>query len=462
MIHNIFSSLIIFFGELIIYTYSEIRIPFGILNKNKNDSAPLIDKLIQNEIYANLSFGTPSQLIQLNFKMFFMAFYLPSSIINTTNSKTMKCTTSGLLPIDFESVSEGYYCTDVIYLNNTEKNVSFLLNEEYGGDYGSIGLILPYKSRTGIYTFFQTLNSNKVINSYTWTFKYFNNISLIDMINGNNAIGEFIFGDEPHNYEKNKDLYPEENYHKVDPIAQSGYLFWELEFNEIYFTLKDGSIIFFDGSKTAEIDPESGYLIGTKGYFNEVNKTFFNKYFDENICKVEQSSNKKYEYVSCSKEKFSFNDFPKLTFVHKLLENKFNLTGNDLFVLDPKTNKYMFLIIFRSSSSTNIWEFGSPFLKKYQFVFNEDKKKMGYYVSNITDSEEKEDPQNSKKSYVIIICVLVFIIICIFGVLAFLIKKGIIQLPRKRRANELEEDILYEEKKGKADKNSDDIDNINS
>ena len=211
MIHNIFSSLIIFFGELIIYTYSEIRIPFGILNKNKNDSAPLIDKLIQNEIYANLSFGTPSQLIQLNFKMFFMAFYLPSSIINTTNSKTMKCTTSGLLPIDFESVSEGYYCTDVIYLNNTEKNVSFLLNEEYGGDYGSIGLILPYKSRTGIYTFFQTLNSNKVISSYTWTFKYFNNISLIDMINGNNAIGEFIFGDEPHNYEKNKDLYPEEN-----------------------------------------------------------------------------------------------------------------------------------------------------------------------------------------------------------------------------------------------------------
>ena len=90
------------------------------------------------------------------------------------------------------------------------------------------------------------------------------------------------------------------------------------------------------------------------------------------------------------------------------------------------------------------------------------KKKMGYYVSNITDSEEKEDPQNSKKSYVIIICVLVFIIICIFGVLAFLIKKGIIQLPRKRRANELEEDILYEEKKGKADKNRDDIDNINS
>ena len=454
---NIFIPLILFFGELIKYTLSEIRLPFRILHRNNNDSTLFIDKLTQNQIYTNISFGTPPQQIQLIFKMPFELFYLPSSLINTASSGTMTCTSTSDLPIDFEEVERGYYCTDIVYLNNTGKRVDFVLNEKNGGDYGSIGLLIQQEStRTNIYPFFQSLSKSNLIKSYTWTLKYFKNISLLDSINGDGVVGEFIFGDEPHKYEKDQTLYPVENYHVINPTPESGYLFWDFEFNDVYLTLKNGSYIFFEGTKKAEINPESNYLVGPSGYFTEMKKLFFSEYFDENICIEEKINNKNYGYISCDKNKFNYNNFPILTFEHKSLENKFNLTGNDLFVLDSKTNKYIFLI-FTSQYTVSKWILGSPFLKNHQLIFDNDKKTIGYYVANITNSE-KEKEKESKTSY-IIISVLVLVIITIFVGTGVLIKKGIIQLPRKKRANELEENIIYEENGGK---NNDDIGNINS
>ena len=456
MLKNIFKYLIIFFAKFI-YVFSEIRIPFGLINKNNNDSALFIDKIRQNEIYTNISFGTPPQLIQLNLNTNFELFYLPSNLINTTNSNSMRCANETSINIESEGVTRGYYCSDIIYFNNIEQKVDFILNVEKSNNYGRIGLFIPQQIEPPIYTFLQSLYKSKVVNSYSWTLKYFKNISLMDTINGNESIGEFIFGDEPHRYEKDENQYPYNNYHTVPAIQKTYLMFWELEFNEVYLNLKNGTIISFEGTKQAELDPKVNYLIGPLEYFNALNKTFFKKYFDENICKNENIDNY-YGYISCDKEKFSFNDFPKLTMEHKSLENKFNLTGDDLFVLDPKTKKYIFLIFYKSNLSK--WKLGSPFLKKHQLVFNEDKKIIGYYVPNIINQEEKEGSSNA--NYIIIICLLVLIIIGIFIGAALLIKKGIIRLPIKRRANELEEDILYEGKGGSASKNSDGIDTINS
>ena len=463
MLKNTFIFLIFLFGELIKNIFSEIRIPFGIIHKINNDSIPLITKILQNKIYTNLSLGTPPQIIKSYLKINFELFHLPSKLINTTNSKTMKCTTDVELSIGFEDVLSGYYCTDIIYFNNIEKRVDFILNGERGDIYGSIGLLIPQDVDPDMYPFFQSLKENEVINSYTWTLKYFNNISLIDTINGDKAIGELIFGDEPYNYENNKNLYPVDNYHTVPTIIPADdsedFIFWELEFNDVFLNLKNGTIFDFGGTKKAEIKPDVNYLVGPLEYFNVLNKTFFKKYYDENICK-DESIGTFSGYISCDKEKFNFNDFPVLSFEHKKLENKFNLTGSDLFVLDPKTNKYIFLI-FIYKIQLELWRLGSPFLKKYQFVFNEDAKTIGYYVPNITNSEEGKE-EKTNMNYIILICVLILIIIVIFIGAAILFKKGIIQFPRKRRANELEEDILYEEKGGNSNKNSDVIDTINS
>ena len=459
MIKNIFIYLIILYGDLILYTTSEVRIPFGIINENNNNSELFIDKITQNQIYTNISFGTPPQLIKLYLKINYQVFYLPSNLINANNSKTMNCTSIYELSIDFETVQNGYYCTDIIYLNNIEKKINFILNGKNGDNFGSIGLLLPQGYINDIYPFFQSLYKNNAINSVTWTLKYFKNISLIDTINGNKPIGELIFGDEPHKYEKNKNIYSYDNYHTANPISLKGIIFWDLEFNDIYLILKNNTIKYFEGIKKVEINPEANYLVGPSEYFNTINEVFFNKYLDENICKEEKIESKPYKYISCDKEKFNFNDFPKLILENKLLENKFNLTGDDLFVLDPKTNKYIFLV-FSYINSLLYWKLGSPFLKNHQLIFNEDAKTIGYYVSNINDSEEEENPKDSKIKYIVIICVLVLIIIGIFSILALLIKKGIIQLPRKRRANELDENIIYEEKG--LNKNNDDIGNINS
>ena len=448
---KIFISQIILLGKLIIYVFSEIRIPFGIMDKTNNDSEAFINKITLNGIYTNLSFGTPPVLIQLNMKINYESFHLPSNLINTSYSKTMNCTSDLEIYIGFEDIAYGYYCNDIIYINNTEKRVNFILNGKKGGNYGNLGLSIPHLTYSDTLPFFQSLNKNNVINSYIWTLKYFKNTSLIDTIIGNTAIGELIFGDEPYKYENNKILYNNDNYHVVPALSTKGFTYWELEFNDIYMNSKNGTIINFEGTKFANIKPEVAYLVGPSGYFEALNEIFFQKYFDENICKEENIKFRYNDngYISCDKEKFSYKDFPKLTFEHKLLENKFNLTGDDLFVFDQKTNKYMFLILtYKYTSSA--WTLGSPFLKNHQLVFNEDAKTIGYYASDKTNSENND----AKTSYIVIICVLLVIIISVFIVLGILFKKGIIQLQRKKRANELKEDIIYEEERENKDKNN--------
>ena len=456
MTKKIFISLIILIAECIIYSFSEIRIPFAIIDKQNNDSAPLINKIVLNEIYSNLTFGTPPQIIQLNYKMDYLLFYLPSTIINTTNSETMNCTSVNASLIKMESVFSGYFCTDIIYINNTEKKVDFILNGKKGGNFGSIGLLLPTKVRYGIYPFFQSLHKNKIINSFTWTLKYFQNISLIDTINGNKTIGELIFGDEPHNYCKN--IYSVDNYHVVSPIQDSGSLFWNLQFNDIYLTTKNDNITYIQGLKDVQLKPEANYLICPKEYYNTIKNLFFNKFLNEKICQ-EETIEVQYTYLnyfSCDIKNFNYENFPNLIFEHKILETKFNLTGNDLFVFDPKTNRYIFLILIYKYT-LKYWIFGSPFFKKYQLIFNEDAKTIGYYAPKESNTEKEG---NSILVFIVIICILSFILLTVFGILGIFIKKGIIQFPRKKRANELEENIVYEEK-GNESKNENDI-GINS
>ena len=440
--------ILLYIFESISYISSSkiLSIPFSLTSKSKSPYTDFIENIYYNTIYSNLTFGTPSQSIPFYLQINYMSFFLPSKIINKTNSETLKCSSDKEIEMDVEQIESGYYCTDYLNIGNNKTNINFILNGKKSNDYGSIGLLLPQNVEFGTYPFLKSLYNGNIINSLIWTLKFFKNISLIESINSNKSIGELIIGDEPHIYENDNNSYNKNNYNKVSPIKEYDELHWDLDFDNIYLSSpkKNNNITYIKTIKRGEIIPEICFIVGPEEYFIEINNTFFKKYFENGICeKKSVKSSFYFQFISCEKDnKFNLDDFPILSFEHKALQTTMNLTSKDLFVYDQKTNKYFFLI-FNHKIGFNAWKLGLPFLKKHQFTFNEESKKIGYYISNINDYEETE---NYSLRYIIIIAILILIIIGIGILVWVLIKKGIIQISRKKRVNELlDDDFIYEE-----------------
>jgi biopolymer transport protein ExbB/TolQ len=86
---------------------------------------------------------------------------------------------------------------------------------------------------------------------------------------------------------------------------------------------------------------------------------------------------------------------------------------------------------------------GKPFVKKYQFFFNPDKKSIIFYSLN--NESENENP-NSNIMIIIILGSIIFILLIIIGILVwkYLLREKYL---RKKRANELDDDYEYTQKK---------------
>ena len=434
------------------------KIPFGIYNlKDLNDSIDIIDNFFYNTIYINLSIGTPQQIIPFALDINSQTFSAPYNLFDKNLSSSFEYALESEYHYQLEDVSIGFCSKDILNLNNTKQKINFILGIKYlnnNNKLGIIGLKIPKKIEYLVYPFFRSLKKVGYIKSYVWTLKFFDNISLIDTItfnkNKSNIIGEFIFGDEPHNYEIDKYKYNNTEYFKVNTLSYYGYFYWDIEFNSIYFMKKDKinenkfSRIIVQGIRKAKIIPEKGFMICPLEFFDSIIKNFFQEYFDQGICKQNKINNNYfYKYIECNyNTSFKVSSFPTISFDHLGFDSIFNLTYKDLFIVDRKNNKYIFLIFNKKDTSS--WELGRIFLRKYQFIFNEDLKSIGYYKStNVYNNIENNNNKVNKMKYAFLI-----IIIFIFSFLLFLLgmfcQKKFLNKDRKIRANELEENFSYE------------------
>jgi preprotein translocase subunit SecG len=113
----------------------------------------------------------------------------------------------------------------------------------------------------------------------------------------------------------------------------------------------------------------------------------------------------------------------------------FNLTYEDLFI--SLNDKYYFLVIFHKKFYGD-WVLGEPFLKKYNIIFDQKSETISFYTqSNI--KKKKDTPRKDNKF--LIILVIIFFVSTI--ILSFLLYLCIKKIPRKKRANELEENFDY-------------------
>ena len=349
-----------------------------------------------------------------------------------------------------------------------------------------IGLGKPLtKDYVGPPHFIQSLLDVNAIKDQTWTIKF------------NKNGGLFILGEEPHKYE---DItldkrYQRKNYFITESLSSVEY------HNPISIKVQDVYLInnknkkeeiTINEDKGCYLNYNNGFITATKEYWDYIKKNFFNEFFNSNICKeelikfnLEEDIVKSYYVISCDKSKFTEEDkikldeFPTIIFYIFDYNYKFELTKDDVFT--EVNNILYFMIIYKRDIFNNpdlvFWDLGLPFLQKYQFVHNYEKKTIGFYLpekeeeieeplpsenneekqsdininpnenkngNDMNKNKNKDDNDNDKdKNNNLAIYIIIGIIVGILLlILAFCLGKNLYH-QRKRKANELEENFDY-------------------
>ena len=402
------------------YIFSYIKIPFKI------SEIESIEDIFYTEYNTELNMGTPRQKIICDISFTSNHFLIASNkinnrLFNNNNSKTFKFDNQKKEIFYYSNIQlSGFYSNDSFtFLNEKNETISetfsFLFLENAP---------LEFKKKTGIISLrpknyfsksnlIYDLKSKNLINSYEF-FLYYKNKT-----NGYLIIGAF-----PHEIISN---YTINQLNTINSEIFKSKLQWFIYIDNIYYenyNIKGGIILSLNLKG----------LVSDYDFEVYINKTFFNKYFENGICKTKIIILEKYyQYLIyfCDK-KISLKNFKTINFYSKLLNYTFSFDSNDLF--KEFNNKLYFKIIFdmRKNSKQNNWIMGELFLKKYQYSLNLDKGTFSIYI------------KEKNKSNLFVILTILLLVIIMALILIFYFK--IILNKKKLKAEELEVILDYNKK----------------
>ena len=370
----------------------------------------------ENNIYIKLNLGEKDSNIKVYLTFTYDYTYITSKSINGTYDEkkyiSYKKLQNEISYFHRGPVSSGFKSSDILYLNINSnnsffkyENFNFILAKDYNEDYeglkqGELGLTLCPDLELSNFCFIHKLKKEHLIKNLIFTIKY----------NSDNE-GQFIIGEYPHIYDKD---YLKENFKFI-------YMEYGLKWKIIFDDIKFNNFILND--KNCEFQINLNIIFGTQEFKNIINNNFFNDKINK-TCFKGFNDFYKYEYYYCNNNNFK-NDFQKIYFIIRQLNTSFELDYNDLFI--KKNDLYYFLIAFRINEQT--WILGKPFLKKYQIIFDSDKKLIGLYKMN-----------EKKYLFINLIIIILFIIILIIELIYY---NKCFNKKRKIRMNEIEENIDY-------------------
>ena len=394
---------------------SYIVYPFKKSTK-ENKSYP--ENLLQNDLEITLKIGTPPQSVDLNLRSRIYTFFVTSSQVNLPYKLFNEKESTSLVQISKKETnftnmeySKGLKISESIYINNKElKGITLMLGTELAyNECGALGLRLinSHESSNDL-SFIYQIKKYANLDSYTFTLKY-----------KNDEEGDLIIGAYPHVYD-NK--FNEKNFFYSKAGSNKNGVNWVLNFDIIKYNNKSVNV----GSKKSLINIEYGLIQAPFKY-----KNYFKNNFYGDRCSEKFNERRNVTIVHCSSN-FDITSFKDLIFELKDIETQFVFTYKDLFI--KENNEYIFGIVFDEDVDAKdpTWIFGKPFMKKYELVYDLDRKIIGLY------KEGNESPIEKSKVNVVFIILLVILILAVAGLsyfIFFYLKKT-----RKSRAFELNDD----------------------
>ena len=371
------------------------------------------ESYINNDIYINIPFGTPEQIIPLNIRLQNHITVItsedcekdPIKKFSYSSSITFKKLKKTKMNFSGREYEKGFKVSDTITIGeNKIDNFEFLLADSI--NYLQSGILgLKFKENHDSLVdmnFIHQLKKKDIISSYSFSLNYLNNDN-----------GELIIGEYPHLYNKN---YLENNFVHMKSGASKSLINWIIDFDEIFY-----SKIRIKGIKKILLKIEFSFIIGSKEFFDVIKKEFFD---NNNKCKLD--NNTIYKYYICDND-VDLTKFNNVSFGLKDIKYYFNFTYKDLFF--ELNNKKYFQILFNVNETIKEWVFGKPFFKNNFLVFDSDRKIIGMYLNS------NKDKFNKSFYHILIIIFIIIIIILIIYIIFYLKKYKFI---RTKRGNELE------------------------
>ena len=394
---------------------SYIVYPFKKSTK-ENKSYP--ENLLQNDLEITLKIGTPPQSVDLNLRSRIYTFFVTSSQVNLPYKLFNEKESTSLVQIskretNFTNMeySKGLKISESIYINDKElKGITLMLGTELAyNECGALGLRLinSHESSNDL-SFIYQIKKYANLDSYTFTLKY-----------KNDEEGDLIIGAYPHVYD-NK--FNEKNFFYSKAGSNKNGVNWVLNFDIIKYNNKSVNV----GSKKSLINIEYGLIQAPFKY-----KNYFKNNFYGDRCSEKFNDKRNVTIVHCSSN-FDITSFKDLIFELKDIETQFVFTYKDLFI--KENNEYIFGIVFDEDVDAKdpTWIFGKPFMKKYELVYDLDRKIIGLY------KEGNESPSEKSKVNILFIILLIILVLAVAGLsyfIFFYLKKT-----RKSRAFELNDD----------------------
>ena len=443
-------------------------------NINITKQQETINSFQQSQFYTTIQVGHPFQTIPLLIKL------EPNLlIISSINSKK---NSSSYLYTDTFNFSDSFYIKNNFTFYDEKKSDTFILNKcDYGKFYeaeeicdcnetflfygdlgfsknikmekiffnlvrnaednitGEIGLNLYDTNKRSFNSFLNILRRNKVINNYNWYF---------DVNNKTNET-KLIIGALPH--ETLPLIYSEDDLMYSKVVSSNYLIYWKIRFTKIFAFNSDlfASLKYFDDAEV-EFKFDSDIIIGTDEYFDYLyvvlgDYIYNNKCFSIRINDYKNNSDK-LKFIYCKNERFLYEELyssllPTIFLVSNEFNYTFELNSDDLLIIK---DEYIYLRILFSDKGNKVWKLGKIFSMKYKFVFNPETKQVGFYTrvlssKNITKEKSNKalhEQNNSNKS----LTYKIFIIICLFILLSFLMIKYykiICNMTRQKRKNEI-------------------------
>ena len=489
LINTIFIFFIIFIKNANNYIIFPFKLTNSKLNITYDDSSNFVNKFLseldKNRIYTKIIIGEPKKEVAMFLTMEDSYFrilknFCPKEVISSYNpyfSKTFKIndeysfSVSDLLDTKIANDTFSFY-KDSKLKDKLEINFDFLIANETLNDpdnyipdsyCGKIGLLKkPFYPYAYINFIDYAKKIKKIFDSYQWGIFFFDKEKSynIDEEIQEKYDGFYIIGLTDNDY---LNLFKTKEVLSVyQLISKTSSIGGQLD--EIYFYSSKDTIIYLNELEF-EINIDHNFIVCMKDYFDNIKTHYFNKYIDNNICQERNSLllNRDIIYlIVCNLTiKEDLDNFPSLYLNSRQLNFTFTFNYKDLFF--ELNNRIYFLVIYRDSINT-VWNFGSLLIKKYPFMFDQDKNtlhfiKLKKYQNNpigqnenidnsTTPNDKNIQKEKNKKSfwsqykeYILFGCLFIFLIIgVIFG---YIFGRKIWEKRRKTRANELDDNFDY-------------------
>ena len=411
----IFNFCFILFLNLKKSTQSYIVYPF---KRSTKEIKNYPENLLQNDLEVTIKIGTPSQKVDLNLRSEYYTFFVTSSEVqlsyntfNENNSKSLIKFSNESSSFSNQDYRRAIKISESIFINSKQiNNITLVLATELRyNESGALGLKLIYNLDYGDdLSFIYQMKKKANLKNYAFTLKY-----------ENDDYGQLIIGSYPHEYDKE---YYENNF----IFTRTGEIKKNIDWIFDFYDIKYDNKIITGIIKKSLIRIEFGLIqapLKLKKYFND---TFF-----LNRCKEEYYAKRNIYIIHCDKN-IDITTFKDLSFTLKDINYIFNFNYKDLFI--ENNDEYIFAIVFGNNVDTpedSTWILGKPFMKKYQLVFDLDRKIIGLYTKN----NNNNDNNNGFNIYLFLLIIAVLIVI---GLVIFIVYY--FQKTRKKRACELLDD----------------------